>query len=221
MLVHFSWQYFFPFFLIFSPLHFIEIFFGKILLYVGTVSCTLKLFLSFFLARFIVEFFAIFCDARTFFLHIFRSPSSAIPTLTTHSLSHWLTGLFHFSITYLTWPSYTTVRNVFNSMLCAEGFKQTWKLGENPPASVVAWWGESDWDIFSQLNGSDISAATTKLIRSRYGDSGIKFLKTKLKDCYALRCFLLVKTSPNCIWSLRPLYTETFEPVSGNLQQGK
>ena len=47
-----------------------------------------------------------------------------------------------------------------------------------------------------------------------YGDSGIKFLKTKLKDCFALRCFLLVKTSPNCIWSLRPLYTETFEPVS-------
>ena len=46
---------------------------------------------------------------------------------------------------------YTSVRNVFNSMLSAEGFKQTWKLGDNPPASVVAWWGQSDWDIFSQL----------------------------------------------------------------------
>ena len=84
---------------------------------------------------------------------------------------------------------YTSVRNTFNSMLVSEGFKQLWKLGDNPPASVIEWWGESDWDIFSQLNGSDISAALTKLIRSRFGDSGIGFLKSKLKDCYALRLF--------------------------------
>ena len=66
---------------------------------------------------------------------------------------------------------YTTVRVAFNAMLCAEGFKSIWTQGQDPPASVVEWWGDQDHDIFALLNGSDISATTTKLIRSRYQDS--------------------------------------------------
>ena len=82
---------------------------------------------------------------------------------------------------------YTTVKNCFNAMFTAEGFKEDWKVGDNPPASVVSWWGESNWDIFSQLSGQEISPATTKLIRSRLGDSAIGFLKKKLRECYTLR----------------------------------
>ena len=43
---------------------------------------------------------------------------------------------------------YTTVKNCFNAMftVTAEGFKEAWKLGDNPPASVVTRWGEFDWD---------------------------------------------------------------------------
>ena len=83
---------------------------------------------------------------------------------------------------------YTTVRVAFNAMLCAEGFKSIWTQGQDPPASVVEWWVDQDHDIFALLNGSDISATTTKLIRSRYQDSScIGFLKGKMKDCYALR----------------------------------
>ena len=35
---------------------------------------------------------------------------------------------------------YTTVKNCFNAMFTAEGFKEDWKVGDNPPASVVSWW---------------------------------------------------------------------------------
>ena len=73
-------------------------------------------------------------------------------------------------------------------MLSAEGFKQTWKLGDNPPASVVAWWGQSDWDIFSKLNGSDISAATTK--RVGQSDLNAHGFKINLKEndlCFCQR----------------------------------
>ena len=57
---------------------------------------------------------------------------------------------------------YTTVRVAFNAMLCAEGFKSIWTQGQDPPASVVEWWGDQDHDIFALLNESDISATTTK-----------------------------------------------------------
>ena len=39
---------------------------------------------------------------------------------------------------------YTTVKNCFNAMFTAEGFKEDWKVGDNPPASVVSWWGGSN-----------------------------------------------------------------------------
>ena len=83
---------------------------------------------------------------------------------------------------------YTSVRVVFNAMLNAEGFKKLWTVGQAPPASVVEWWGQRDWDIFSLLNGNEISSNVTKIIRSRYNDAScIGFLKSKLKDCYAFR----------------------------------
>ena len=44
---------------------------------------------------------------------------------------------------------YTSVRVSFNAMLSAEGFKELWTVGQEPPASVVEWWGANDWDIFA------------------------------------------------------------------------
>ena len=83
---------------------------------------------------------------------------------------------------------YTSVRVSFNAMLSAEGFKELWTVGQEPPASVVEWWGANDWDIFALLNGNEISANITKIIRSRYNDSScIGFLKSKLRDCYEFR----------------------------------
>ena len=83
---------------------------------------------------------------------------------------------------------YTSVRLAFNAMLLAEGFKQLWTVGQEPPPSVVEWWGPNDWDIFALLKGNEISAGVTKIIRSRYNDSScIGFLKSKLPDCYAFR----------------------------------
>ena len=82
-----------------------------------------------------------------------------------------------------------TIRVCLQYMLEAEGFRKDWVPGDEPPASVVEWWGEEDHDIFKLYRGQQITAMT-KLIRERHVEeevNGIKYLKAKMIRCYLTR----------------------------------
>ena len=63
---------------------------------------------------------------------------------------------------------YDLVRLSFNKMLESEGLKELWKPGDEPPASVVEWWGEDDHDIFRFYINQSITKEIMDMVRNRY-----------------------------------------------------
>ena len=61
---------------------------------------------------------------------------------------------------------YDLIRVSYNNMLESEGFKELWKPGEEPPPSVVEWWGEDDHDIFRLYQNQNMSKEMMDIIRN-------------------------------------------------------
>ena len=63
---------------------------------------------------------------------------------------------------------YDLVSLSVNKLLESQGLKELWKPGEEPPASVMEWWGEDDPDIFRFYINQKISKEMMDMVRNRY-----------------------------------------------------
>ena len=79
------------------------------------------------------------------------------------------------------------IKQSFAKMLECEGLKTDWVTGEDPPESVQEWWGTEDFDIFRQITGQNFPTKMVEMVRNRYKQTCISFVKNKLVACYAFR----------------------------------
>ena len=85
---------------------------------------------------------------------------------------------------------YDLIRVSYMKMLEAEGFKELWQPGQEPPPEVQEWWGKEDFDLFKMCINQNISKQAMDIIRDRYKDykrNAINFFKDKMLKCYAHR----------------------------------
>ena len=79
------------------------------------------------------------------------------------------------------------IKQIFAKMIECEGFKTDWVTGDDPTESVKEWWGNEDFDIFRLINGQTFPPKMVELVRNKYNQTCISFIKTKLVACYAFR----------------------------------
>ena len=85
---------------------------------------------------------------------------------------------------------YDLLRSLLNDVFKVEGFGTQWQPGDEPPATVKAWWGEEDVDIFKLYRNQNLSKPLMDIIRERhprYRKNAMMYWKEKLLSCYRNR----------------------------------
>ena len=85
---------------------------------------------------------------------------------------------------------YDLLRSLLNDVFKVEGFGTQWQPGDEPPATVKAWWGEEDVDIFKLYRNQNLTKPLMDIIRERhprYRKNTMMYWKEKLLSCYRHR----------------------------------
>ena len=85
---------------------------------------------------------------------------------------------------------YDLLRSLLNDVFKVEGFGTQWQPGDEPPATVKAWWGEEDVDIFKLYRNQNLTKPLMDIIRERhprFRKNAMLFWKEKLLSCYRHR----------------------------------
>ena len=85
---------------------------------------------------------------------------------------------------------YDLLRSLLNDVFKVEGFGTQWQPGDEPPATVKAWWGEEDIDIFKLYRNQNLTKPLMDIIRERhprYRKNAMLYWKEKLLSCYRHR----------------------------------
>ena len=85
---------------------------------------------------------------------------------------------------------YDLLRSLLNDVFKVEGFGTQWQPGDEPPATVKAWYGEEDVDILKLYRNQNLTKPLMDIIRERhprYRKNAMLYWKEKLLSCYRHR----------------------------------
>ena len=85
---------------------------------------------------------------------------------------------------------YDLLRSLLNDVFKVEGFGTQWQPGDEPPATVKAWYGEEDVDILKLYRNQNLTKPLMDIIRERhprFRKNAMLFWKEKLLSCYRHR----------------------------------